>query len=133
MVPSYLFHQACAFGVRHGDLVKVGLGKHGGHADNWHWYVAGQQLDAAGWRGPNLDLLEGLVLGSVARLTHVDVVGRKALGLQFEIILQRKKRANNLQSYAREKPHRLFFLVGAPTLTNMTRHLPRTLLMDTLL
>lgn len=102
-VPAYLFYKAGPFGVRHGELVQVRLGEHGGHADDWQRRIAGQQLDAAGRHGPHLDLLERLVLGRVAGFTHVHVVGRKSLGLHFEIILRAKRKTRQQTTVSRTR------------------------------
>lgn len=72
----------------------VGLGEHGSYTNNRKRHLPRDQFHRTLWHGPYLDLFEELVPGSVAGFAHVDVLGSEALGLHFEIILQKAESHN---------------------------------------
>lgn len=136
---SYLVHEAASVCRGHRQLVQVRLGKYGGDTDHRQRRLPRNELDGAPRHGPQLDLFEGLIPGSVARFTDVNVLGSEAFRLQFEIILRREKKKKKGQKRGNDfLKGRLQHLVGfldivVVTFTNITTHLPWTLLMDTLL
>lgn len=94
---SYLVHEAASVCRGHRQLVQVRLGKYGGDTDHRQRRLPRNELDGAPGHGPQLDLFEGLVPGSVARFTDVDVLGSEAFRLQFEIILRREKKKKKVR------------------------------------